>query len=72
MHKFVDPPWQYTTQPKRSFCCHFIDAKDAVLLLTFTNELVSVHIILISVYGFLIFFLTMASGRVKVASEPQE
>ena len=54
MYKFVDPPWQYTTQPKRSFCCHFIDAKDAVLLLTFTNELVLVHIILISVYGFLV------------------
>ena len=72
MHKFVDPPWQYTRQPKRSFWCHFIDTKDAVLLLIFTNELVSVHIVLISVYDFLIILLTMASGRVKVASEPQE
>ena len=38
----------------------------------FKNELVSVHIILINKYGVLIFFLTMVSGRVKVAPEPQK
>ena len=32
---------EYRAQPKGSFwCCYFVDTKDAVLLLIFTNEFV--------------------------------
>ena len=68
----LDGLCEYTTQPKGCFWCHFVDIKGTVLLLVLINELVLVHIILISVYVFLIFVLTKVSGRVKAALEPQE
>ena len=49
--------YEYTTQSKGSFWCHFTDTKGAVLLLIFKTQLRLGHVIVINVQIFVPFIL---------------
>ena len=54
--------YEYTTQPKGSFQCHDIDAKDQYFIDIYKE----------TYFSFVPFILIQVSGRVKAAAEPQE